>query len=227
MMIMPANNTGWHWHCLARETGLVGHLYSPGAQRNPKPWIPYCLDNGAYKCFTDGVPFNWDAWRNLVCWAKTQTQQPRWAIVPDVVADAVATLEQYDEYRAELGDIPPALAVQNGMMPADVRNLSAQPSIICIGGTTEWKWETVEMWAAEFPRIHMLRVNQPSRLDYLHGLGVESCDGTGWNRGNEVQKNGVERFLRANVVKVWTSNVMPYTCRETLKNDSGQTELWA
>jgi len=144
-----------------------------------------------------------------------------------VVADAAATLEQYEEYRAELGGIPPALAVQNGMMPEDVRNLSVQPAIIAVGGTTEWKWETVEMWAAEFSRIHMLRVNQPSKLDYLNRLGVESCDGTGWNRGNEVQKNGVERFLRANVAQVWDSNVMPYTCREALKNNVGQTELWS
>ena len=33
MIVMPANSTGWFWHCLARETGKIGHLYSPGAQR--------------------------------------------------------------------------------------------------------------------------------------------------------------------------------------------------
>ena len=35
MLVMPANSTGWFWHCLGRETGRIGHLFSPGAQRGP------------------------------------------------------------------------------------------------------------------------------------------------------------------------------------------------
>lgn len=52
MIVMPANSSGWFWHSLARETGRLGHLYSPGGQRGPWPWFPYALDNGAYACWT-------------------------------------------------------------------------------------------------------------------------------------------------------------------------------
>lgn len=50
MIVMPANSTGWFWHSLARETGRIGHLYSPRAQTGPWPWFPYALDNGAFSC---------------------------------------------------------------------------------------------------------------------------------------------------------------------------------
>ena len=46
MIVMPANSSGWFWHSLARETGRLGHLYSPGGQMGPWPWFPYALDKG-------------------------------------------------------------------------------------------------------------------------------------------------------------------------------------
>lgn len=52
MIVMPSNASGWFWHTLARETGRLGHLYSPGAQRGPWPWFPYALDNGAFSCWS-------------------------------------------------------------------------------------------------------------------------------------------------------------------------------
>ena len=53
MIVMPANATGWFWHCLARETGRIGHLYSPGAQRGPWPWFPFALDIQQAKANSD------------------------------------------------------------------------------------------------------------------------------------------------------------------------------
>jgi hypothetical protein len=82
-----------------------------------------------------------------------------------------------------------------------------------VGGTTDWKWATVEMWAKEFPRVHVLRVNSPSKLDYLESLGVESCDGTGWNRGNRDQTIGLELWARKNP-QPRTDLLTPFTCRQ-------------
>lgn len=229
---MPANSTGWFWHCLARETGNLGHLFSPGAERGPWPWFPYALDNGAFSCWTqDTNEFDHDKWetieprwRQMIYWASSAVQSPLWAIVPDVVGDMKATFEKWDKHYRTVVDagIVPALAVQDGMVPADVRSLDNLPSVICVGGSTVWKWETVSMWSKEFSRVHVLRVNSPSKLDYLQALGVESCDGTGWNRGSREQTEGLERFVRRDP-KPKLYSLSRYVCR---KSKNGQME-WA
>ena len=86
MLVMPANATGWFWHCLARETGRIGHLYSPGSQRGPWPWFPFALDNGAFACWDmkrnvfDSAKWGitYEAWRDLLYWAASSVQRPRW-----------------------------------------------------------------------------------------------------------------------------------------------------
>lgn len=204
MIVMPANATGWFWHCLARETGRIGHLYSPGAQRGPRPWFPFALDNGAYSCWDISTNvFNhsrWNTvepeWIKLLLWASTK--DVTWAIVPDVIGNREMTLERFDRYYHYVADmgIVPAIAVQDGMIPSDISSLKNKPEVICVGGTTKWKWETVETWCWNFERVHVLRCNSPSKLYYLESLGVESCDGTGWNRGDRTQTAGVETWAR-------------------------------
>lgn len=223
MLVMPANATGWFWHCLARETGRIGHLYSPGAQRGPWPWFPFALDNKAFK-YWDPVANTFDhkrydaeampEWLRLIAWA-APTGLARWAIVRDVPGNAEMTLEHYERYHRVVADaeIPPAIAVQDGMKPADVRALKNKPAVICVGGSTEWKWQTVAMWAEEFPRVHLLRCNSPDKLPYLESLGVESCDGTGWNRGDRRQTSGLENWARQKPEpKVFS--LTPYVCRK-------------
>lgn len=226
MRVMPANATGWFWHCLARETGMLGHLFSPGAQRGPWPWFPYALDCGSFACwdmatntFSDA---KWETtereWLRLLAWAGTHTQAPLWAVVPDVPGNWTRTLERWERYRPELGGIPAAIAVQDGATPEQVRELA--PDVVCVGGSTEWKWATWKMWAREFPRVHVLRVNRPHLLDQLRDAGVESVDGTGWNRGDRKQTAGLERWLRS-VSGASSEELWRYTCRGALRNGQG------
>lgn len=204
MIVMPSNSSGWFWHALARETGRLGHLYSPGGQRGPWPWFPYALDNGAFSCWDpDSNTFDaekWERverkWHHLIVWAQCQRQQPLWAIVPDVPGNAEATFHRWAEYAPKLTRVPRALAVQDGMTVDQVRALAPAPAVIAVGGTTAWKWSTIEGWAKEFPRVHLLRCNSPKRLRELDALGVESCDGTGWNRGDVKQTSGLEAWAR-------------------------------
>lgn len=220
MIVMPANSTGWFWHSLARETGRIGHLYSPGAQRGPWPWFPYALDNGAFSCwdpksnaFDDS---KWagieHAWNRLIVWAEIAPLKARWAIVPDVPGNAERTFERWERFAPGLTRIPRALAVQDGMTPADVLALRVKPEVIAVGGSTDWKWATVAEWAARFPRVHVLRCNSPSRLYELESMGVESCDGTGWSRGDRKQTSGLEEWARSRAQPV-TSALWPYVCR--------------
>jgi hypothetical protein len=216
MIVMPANATGWFWHCLARETGRIGHLFSPGAQRGPWPWFPYALDNGAFAAWDQRENIwredAWDveAWRKMIRWAQSQAQHPRWAIVPDWIGSGERTIERWYQFEDEV-PFAKALAVQDGMSVAQARDIG--PDVICIGGTTEWKWATVEMWAKSFPRVHVLRVNSPQKLAYLDQLGVESCDGTGWNRGDRTQTKGLELWARQNPTPV-QSMLSDYVCKQ-------------
>jgi hypothetical protein len=233
MIVMPANSTGWFWHCLARETGRIGHLFSPGAQlAKPFPWFPYALDNGAFACWNmEANEFNelqWaevlPKWRKMLAWAASAIDKPRWAIVPDTPGDAKATLQKWSEYVGEVRafGFPLAIAVQDGMTIYDVQSLDQQPDVICVGGTDMFKWGSIMMWRAHFPRVHVLRCNSPDKLYWLEQLGIESCDGTGWNRGNRRQTAGLEIWARSKAVPR-CDEMHNYVC----KTPKGRQQEWA
>lgn len=218
---MPANSSGWaFWHPLARETGRLGHLYSPGGQRGPWPWFPYALDNGAFSCWdSDANTFDAEkwavterAWHRLIVWSQVVAIRPLWAIVPDIPGNSDATLHRWAEYAPALTGVPRALAVQNGMTVEQVLALPLQPDVIAVGGSTEWKWSTIEMWAKAFPRVHLLRCNSPTKLYDLEAAGIESCDGTGWNRGDRKQTQGLEEWARSRAAPR-SDPLWPYVCR--------------
>ena len=119
-------------------------------------------------------------------------------MIPDVVTNAEATLEQWTVHAPRVRQTygwPIALAVQDGMKPADVLALEVQPDVIFVGGSTRWKWATASWWTSHFPRVHVGRVNSARRLYLCSELGVESVDGTGWFRGDATQTEGLRRFL--------------------------------
>ena len=133
--------------------------------------------------------------------------------------NAEQTFQKWSEYVGCVvaSGISAAIAVQDGMTVESVKSLSIQPDVICVGGTTEWKWETVESWANSFKRVHLLRCNMPDKLDYLQSLGVESCDGTGWNRGDRRQTEGLERWAKMNANPV-DHDIFPFVSRATCKH---------
>jgi len=222
MIVMPANATGWFWYCLARETGRIGHLYSPGAERGPWPWFPFALDNGAFGCWDMATNAfddeRWAAtlpqWKKMLAWAAPNMDGVRWAIVPDVPGNRERTIEQWSQYAGvvQAHGLTLAVAVQDGMSLHDVKALSPQPEVVAIGGSNQYKWGSVHMWAANWPRVHVLRCNSPEKLQLLEALGVESCDGTGWNRGDRKQTAGLERWARQHPVPR-VDDLAPFVCR--------------
>lgn len=201
VMVMPSNNTGALVRQLGRLfPGKVGLLMGPGGFRNPPPYLPYALDNGAFGAWTKDLPWDEGAWMRLLLDAAAAKHRPAWALVPDVVADRKATIEKWACFaptvRNLLPGVPLAFAVQDGMERQDV---PADADVVFVGGTTEWKWSTVPAWTGWFERVHVGRVNSLRRLLDCEQQGVESCDGTGWFRGNEVQSRGVIRWITGNV----------------------------
>lgn len=195
MIVMPSNNSKGLVHYWAGRYGHLGHLYSPGGQRGPYPWLPYGLDNGAFPAFAKGVPWNEQDYIELIDWAWEAPMKPLWSLVPDVVCDRELTVESWYRWYPRLRGAPwpLAFAVQDGMTKADVPK---EAGVIFVGGSTEWKWANVERWCAEFPRVHVGRVNTHRLLEICDRAGAESCDGTGWMRGDPDQLEGLERWLQ-------------------------------
>lgn len=194
---------GW---LAGRYPGRIGWLLSPSGWRMPHRWMPYALDNGAYPAWNNNQPWDREAFLNLLRTASgyfltgTIKAAPLWIVVPDVVADREATIERWHEWGPELRYFgwPLAFAVQDGMTQADV---PGDADVIFVGGTTEWKWRTMWQWCQDNPRVHVGRVNGYGGLWDCHDAGAESCDGTGWFRGDQEQLAGLERYLDESATK--------------------------
>ena len=77
----------------------------------------------------------------------------------------------------------------------DARGCTRKCHVVFVGGTTAWKWKTLRTWTENFPRVHVGRVNTDRMLWMAHECGAESCDGTGWFRGDQVQFAGLLSYL--------------------------------
>lgn len=201
MMVMVANRTGVEvGHLAGRFPGILGHLYSPGAQRGPWPFLPYALDNGAYVAWATGKPWGESAWRQLVEWAAAATQPPLWCLAPDVVTNRGATLAKWDRYEPLIRSygFTPAFAVQDGMTFAD----APDDAVLFLGGTIDWKETAIEPWCARFPgRVHVGRVNAWPRLWKSYQAGAISVDGTRWFTKNTGQADALVEFCRRTVAQ--------------------------
>ena len=195
MIVMPDNNSNAH-KMEAKYPGRMGLLIGPGGWRDPRG-LPFALDNGRFVCWSKGSEWPEAAfWRLLEC-AQACDTSPRWVVVPDVVADADATFRQWDQWapRLEETGLTLAMAVQDGMTPESVKR-NAEPGVIFVGGSTQWKRNTMWKWCRSFPRVHIGRVNTEKRLWNAHRCGAESVDGTGFFRGCVAQLKGLHRYLR-------------------------------
>jgi hypothetical protein len=189
LMVMPANNSSAVVHYWAgRYRRRIGWLVGPSAMPKTKlrPWMPFALDNDAFSAWTQQKPWKVEPWLEMLRRVKTSGLKPRWVLVPDVVADREATLRNWITYApiaAQFG-WPLAIAVQDGMTPADL----PPDCLVFVGGTTEWKWRSLPTWTATGRRVHVGRVNEIEKLFVCERLGVESVDGTGWMRESETGK---------------------------------------
>jgi len=189
MVIMPANHRGQVLGYLQGKYGCLGHLYS--TKDNPKWFLPYVLDNGV---FAKGEAWDEDEYFDFLDYFAKKEQQPTWVLVPDAVGDKKKTLERWKKYSERIKEygFSLAFACQDGMGKEDVPQ---DAEVIFIGGSTEWKWESLPYWTMHFKRVHVGRVNSISDLQrcYLHE--VESVDGTGYGRGGDITWKKLEYFL--------------------------------
>jgi hypothetical protein len=182
MLMCGQSNQMWHW-AAGRYPGRIGMLLGPSYfnKQAIRFWMPYALDNDAFTAYSKGTKWSESAWLDMLKTAKTKRYHPRWILVPDVVGNRCATINNWTKYAPIAREFgwPLAFAVQDGMLPD---NVPSDASIIFIGGSTSFKWRTLPMWAASFKRVHVGRVNSLKKIWVCEDYGVESCDGTGWFR---------------------------------------------
>lgn len=197
MMVMLANHSSPPVHFWAgKYPGKVGWLIGPSGKTKTKlrEWLPFALDNDAFTAWEQGTIWSESAYFDFLEWVASQDFRPRWATVPDVVADKKGTLQSWNKYADRVAGYgwPLAFVAQDGMNPRDVPD-SAE--VVFLGGSYRWKWRNAETFAGEFPRLHVGRVNTLARLRRCEELGVESVDGTGWFRRPEGEFFKLEDFF--------------------------------
>tara|TARA_B100001250_G_scaffold218220_2_gene187262 strand:+ start:8443 stop:8877 length:435 start_codon:yes stop_codon:yes gene_type:complete len=110
-----------------------------------------------------------------------------WIVVPDIVQGGLDSLLFSLTWLSRVLSFGAALiAVQDGMETADVSDLLNDRVGIFLGGSTEWKLETMREWG-ELARkkkahFHVARVNTAKRIRLCQDAGAHSFDGTSVTR---------------------------------------------
>jgi hypothetical protein len=182
-----------HWH------EPIGQLFTPrmlsGLDITEGCRIPWAADND---CFAG---FDCDRYLHLLE-AITDRSGCLFVTVPDVVADAGATLRLFDHWRPCLESVwasvneddvepgqlvhqPIAFVAQDGQerLPVPWEQFQA----LFVGGSTQWKLGAqatalIRQAKRRGKWVHVGRVSTVRRITWCKALGVDSIDGSGFAR---------------------------------------------
>lgn len=175
--------------------GLLGYIDTP-RQGNRRPDdMTWCADNG---CFSD--KFNEPKWWSWLMANADQAKSCWFAVAPDVVGDAAATLVRSLPWLPRIRALgyPAAFVAQDGL--EELATPWDEFDVLFIGGTTEWKLshhvrELVIEAKANNKLVHMGRVNSRRRIRYAHSIGCNSVDGTFLAFGPDVNLPKILRWM--------------------------------
>lgn len=181
-MIPYASRTGTRRNLAAlRREGFRLLISATGVHRDEG--FRYAIDNGAWTAYQQKRPFDGDAFRKLV---ESHGAGADWIALPDIVGGGMYSLEFSMMWANDLCDFPLLLPVQDGMDPDDVRELVTPTLGIFVGGTTDWKLATMNLWgelaAEKGAYFHVARVNSRRRIAHAAAAGADSFDGTSATR---------------------------------------------
>ena len=163
------------WRLLISAAGRIDPLTGDSVG------FKYALDNGAWSAFAQGRPFDVPLFEKAL---RSFGADADWTVLPDVVAGGLPSLELSLKWmRRVLDETPRALlAVQDGMVPNDVRPFIGHRVGLFVGGSTDWKLKTMEEWGRLGRErecwVHVGRVNTARRIARCAAAGVRSFDGT-------------------------------------------------
>jgi hypothetical protein len=168
--------------------GILGMIATPSQGNRIPDGATWCADNGCGPGaggVKQGTGYPGDA--KWLAWLSKRTPEQiarcAFAVAPDVVGDAKATLERSAPWLPVIRDLgyPAALVAQDGLEALDVPWDAFD--VLFIGGTTAWKLgpaarQLVADAKTKGKRVHMGRVNSQRRFRYAQAIGCDSVDGT-------------------------------------------------
>lgn len=183
-MICYASRTGTKRNIRALSDASWRFLITPVGDTSP-PCLPYALDNGAWSAFQRSEP--WDQFKFERMLARL-ADKADWVVAPDVVAGGLPSLELSVSWLDRLSSSCRLvlIAVQDGMTPDDLLPFIGPDVGIFLGGSTEWKLQTMQAWgdfcAVHGVHYHVARVNTLNRIASAHRAGAASIDGSSASR---------------------------------------------
>jgi hypothetical protein len=181
----------------AMTAGLLNVIDTP-KQGNIRPaGAAWCADNG---CFGKGYPGD-TAWYGWLTANAGDAATCVFAVAPDVVGDAAATLARSLPWLPKIRALgyPAAFVAQDGLTPETCP--WGEFDVLFIGGTTDWKLgrearQLIREAKARGKWVHMGRVNSEKRMRYARAVGCDSVDGTYITFGPDVNLPDVLGWLR-------------------------------
>lgn len=163
----------------AMTAGLLACIATPRQGNRVPPGTPVVLDNG---CFSAGYPGD-EAWRSWLESRRDLAPRALFAVAPDVVADAAATLDRSAPFLPVIRELgfPAALVAQDGLESLTVPWSTFDA--LFLGGSTGWKLSPAAAALAREARargkwVHCGRVNSRRRWTFAEHIGCHSVDGT-------------------------------------------------
>lgn len=148
----------------------------------PPRRFPWILDNGAFKLWRSGKPFDGAKFWSVVERAAEHNPRPEFVVCPDVVAGGLESLALSLAWadRIEPTGLKMALVVQDGMTEADVAPHLHRFAVLFIGGSLEWKLATLSYWARVARdhgiKVHAGRIGGRKRMLLAKRAGIDSVD---------------------------------------------------
>jgi hypothetical protein len=130
----------------------------------------YALDNGAWSSFQAKESFDFPRFERAL---KLLGADSDFVVVPDIVAGGKDSLKLTQEWLPRVLAAAPraAIAVQDGMIPFDIGRLVSRRVGVFVGGSTDWKLETMGVWA----RLARARIGHSVTLGASTRLGEFGC----------------------------------------------------
>jgi hypothetical protein len=183
-MIPYATRTGTLRNLRLMAEGGWRLLLNPFEDMSPTPFR-YAFDNGAWRAHMTGAPFDVQAFEKGV---EKVGAGADWIVAPDIVSGGLESLAVSMSWLPRLQQANPLVLVplQDGMAPDDLKPALEAGAGLFLGGSTEWKEETMAMWGAVAAEagayLHIGRVNTGRRIALANAAGAHSFDGTSASR---------------------------------------------
>ena len=152
--------------------------------------LPYLLDNGAFKCYTDNRPWDATLFVRRLNQIPQKEHDPDFIVLPDVVTDPRGTHRRAKEW-ANVIDYPTLYPCQDGVSPERACDIAHELGAkgLFIGGTVSWKRENAEGFVTEgHDRGLHVHIGRPTDLRWAENTGCDSVETTSIVRNQSFEK---------------------------------------